>query len=428
MGDGVLVRPFRAFIPPQSDVGSMICPTYDAVSHAQIRTLADASPHNLIHVCHPEIDAPGRSSNDPYVLHKGLENLQNIIKDGHLQQVQAPAFYPYRQRTGNRTQCGIFALVSCEQYRENVIRKHEQTREDVERAGTNTIRALRANVSAVFLSFKASDSPDLTNLVHDLMQTPSDRSVRLEHDGTDNDLWVVTDPSIVAQITQLFSTLPALYIADGHHRAASAFNLWEEKLLNSPNGHLSKDDPYAYFMAGIYADTELEVMDYNRIITGISSTYDEIIESIKMQGFEISELVADDSGGFEHFARPVQKWSLSMCMDGQWYKLQFVGSPKTPDAVNSIESQILTDFILEPVFRIRDIRSDPNIQFLGGHYGMERLEDAATREATVAFAVPSVRMPELFEVADAGHVMPPRSTWFLPKIATGLVVRVIEDD
>jgi uncharacterized protein (DUF1015 family) len=258
------------------------------------------------------------------------------------------------------------------------------------------------------------------------MEVSPARSVHLDHDGTDNELWIVDDVDMVSRITELFGCLEALYIADGHHRAASAFNLWEEKVMNSPDGRVSKEDPYGYFMAGIYADTELAVMDYNRIVTGISTTYDEILERIKMEGFEITELVPDESSGFSHFARPVQKWSMSMCMNGKWWKLQFSGTPKSSDAVDSIESQILTDFILKPVFKIRDIRSDPNIQFLGGHYGMERLEDAATREETIAFAVPSVRMPELFEVADAGHVMPPRSTWFLPKIATGLVVRVIE--
>ena len=426
---GCVVRPFAGYIPPKDKIKDVICPPYDVVNREEAASLAALRPQCLLKVNRPEIELPGVDATDPAVYQKGADNLQKWIHDGLLVREPKPAFYAYRQTYGDHVQCGFFGLVSCEQYKNGTIKKHELTRAAPELDRTKTIRAQNANVGSVFLTFKSSQSQKLTEFIKGLCKGEPDRKAHLDFDNSDHELWIVDDGR-VQEMERMFGEIPNLYIADGHHRAASAVNLYTEK-KEAAGASFTGEEPFCYFMAAIFADTELCIIDYNRVVRGLNDSTEVFLGKLRDQKFEVAELTGSEKPPTPsflefHYARPIGERTFSMYLRGKWYKLRFTAEIPGDNPVDSIESEILTHYVLGPIFGVKDVRSDPNLSFIGGTRGLKALEEGAKDEHALAFAVPPVTMNQIFAVADRDKVMPPKSTWFVPKLATGMVVRLIE--
>lgn len=427
---GIIVKPFQGYVPPESKVADVITPPYDVLNREEASKLGEERPDCLIHVIRPEIELPGVESTDDAVYQKGKENLHKWIEKELLVKEGKPAFFACKQRLGDCEQRGIAALCSCEQYKQGIIKKHEATREAPERDRTKTTDIQNANVGPVFLAYRGEQHSDLREYVNNLCSEQADRAAHLDFDNTDHELWIVNDEQKIQEIETLFAKVDSLYIADGHHRCASAYNVYEKRKAEA-GSDFKGDEPYCYFLAYIFADTELTVIDYNRVVSGVTLTNEELIEKIESNGFEVSKYTGEEQPFCHsflqfHFARPVDFHTFSLFARGQWYKLVFKGKPKSDAPVDSIDSKILTDFVLTPIFGIVDLRSAPNITFIGGTRGIFELEKEAATDDRIAFAVPPIKMEQLFDVSDSGSMMPPKSTWFVPKLATGLVVRLIE--
>lgn len=429
---GAVVLPFRGYIPPADMMNDVICPPYDVVTRDEATAMAKLRPQCLLKVNRPEIELPGVEHTAPAVYDRGAKNLQKWIHDGLLVRHTKPAYYAYRQRLADHVQCGLFAAVSCEQYKTGIIKKHELTRAAPELDRTKTIRAQNANVGSVFLAFKGEEHQNITAYIRNLCTGTPDRTAHLDYDNTDHELWIIDDEKRVNEIQHMFENVPSLYIADGHHRAASACNLYTEKRKEAGDSFTGRE-PFCFFMAAIFADTELCIIDYNRVVHGLTDPTDVFIDKLREQKFEVSELTGQETPQTPsflkfHFARPVEPRTFSMYLRGKWYRVAFKGELEGDTPVDAIDSEILTYFVLKPLFNVRDVRSDPNLKFFGGTRGLEALEEAVHDDHLLAFAVPPVKMADIIAVADRNEVMPPKSTWFVPKLATGMVIRVIESD
>jgi uncharacterized protein (DUF1015 family) len=422
----IILRPFRGYLPPSEECSEVACPAYDVIDRQSATRLARSHPSSLIHVLHPEVAMPADvPSTHPSVFGLGKENLKKWISAEIVKRHSSPAFYLYRQRLGGHVQRGIFGLASCEQYRLGLIKRHEETRSAAEAAGLATLRALNANLSSVFLAFKSAESPSFGCWIASHMRQPPHRRAVLAADGSEHELWIVDGAAELAEVGALVSRLSALYIADGHHRAACAARFFEER--PRPAG-----DPAGLFLACLFADTELRILDFNRVVTEVKADPADVIRAIGAQGFRVEEDAARPIPKSASAPLPRAKFdkphTFGIFCKGLWYRADFVGAPKAEGPASRIDAQILTDFVLEPVFGINDLKTAANVKFVAGSHGLHALEKAAEDEEGIAFAMPPVDMGELFAVADAGEIMPPKSTWFLPKLATGMVFRVIESD
>lgn len=426
---GIIVKPFRGYVPPESKVAEVITPPYDVLNREEASILGKDRPDSLIHVTRPEIELPGVEATDDSVYQRGADNLRKWIEKGLLVKEDKPCFFACKQVLGDCEQRGIAALCSCEQYKNGIIKKHEATRKAPEEDRTKTTEIQNANVGPVFLTYRGEQHKKLADYVASLCQEEPSRSAHLDFDNTDHELWIIDDEKKVHEIENLFLQVDSLYIADGHHRCASAYNVYEKRKKDADD--FKGDEPFCYFLAYIFADTELTVIDYNRVISDVALKTEELIEKIEGNGFEVSKYTGKEEPHTHsflkfHFARPTDFHTFSLYSRGQWYKLVFKGKPKSDKPVDSIDSKILTDFVLTPIFGITDLRSAKNISFIGGTRGIYELEKEASTDDRIAFAVPPITMEQLFDVSDSGDMMPPKSTWFVPKLATGLVVRLIE--
>lgn len=428
---GIIVRPFNGYIPPASKIADVIAPPYDVLNREEASQMGESRPDCIIHITRPEIEFPGVDSTHPDVYQRGADNLQKWIQRELLVKRDKPGFYAYRQRLGDWTQCGLFAHCSCQQYHDNLIKKHEFTRKAPELDRTKTTDIQNANVGSVFLTYRGDENPTLRDYVRNkLIVGEPDRKVHLDFDNTDHELWIIEDDERVNEIIQLFSKVKSLYIADGHHRCASAYNVFKQR-KEAAGDSFTGNEPYCFFMAAIFADSELCVIDYNRVVTGVTIPTEELLAQIERQGFKVTKYKGTEQPFTHsflkfHHARPEKPHVFSLFCRGQWYKLEFVGKFKSESPVDTIDSKILTDFILTPIFNITDLRSAKNIEFIGGTRGIHILEEIASSDDRIAFAVPPIQLNQLFDVSDANEILPPKSTWFVPKLATGMVIRLIE--
>ena len=427
---GIIVKPFYGLVPPDDKIQEVIAPPYDVLNRQEALDMGTKRPSSVIHVTRPEIELPDLDSTHPEVYQKGADNLKKWIESKLFVKQDKPGFYAYKQILGNHEQCGIFALCSLEQYKQGIIKKHEETRKAPEEDRTKTTRIQNANVGSVFLAYRGEKYQKLRKYVRSLCQGTPDRSCHLDFDNTDHQLWLIDDDEKIKKIESLFSQVDSLYIADGHHRCAAAYNLYEERKAQAGDD-FTGDEPFCYVMAAVFADTELCVIDYNRVVTGVTMETKELLSQIEQQGFKVSkytgmELPETYSFLNFHHARPLENHTFSLYARGQWYKLEFVGKYKSDGPVDKIDSKILTDFVLTPLFGITDLRSAKNIKFVGGTRGIDTLEEMCKSDDVIAFAVPPIKIQQLFDVSDTNAMMPPKSTWFVPKLATGMVIRQIE--
>ena len=431
---GIIAKPFRAYIPPKELVSDVIAPPYDVLSREEAAKMGQEKPKSVIHISRPEIAFPGIDETDEKVYEKGAELLRKWIDEENLVREKKPGFYVCRSRLGDHVQVGVYGLFSCEQYEKGLIRKHEQTREKPEKDRTKTVRIQNANVGSVFLAFRGNHHEELRDYIKSLAAGEPDRKAHLDFDHTEHELWIIDNEEQIEKLQQLFGGVQHMYIADGHHRAAAACNVWKERKEEAEkNGTYTGTEPFCYFLACAFADSELCVIDYNRVVSQNSLTNEELFKKLEEQGFTITPLTGEEQVECRdflepHYARPLGHKVFSMYVRGKWYRLQFNGKGITDSHADNIDSKILTDFVLTPLFGIKDLRSDPRMKYLGGTRGLKGLEESATADHAIAFACPPVEMSQLLDVSDEGNMMPPKSTWFVPKLADAMVIRLIESD
>ena len=408
------VRPFAALRPEAEHAMAVVAPPYDVVSTEEARRLASGQPNSFLHISRPEIGlAPGT---DPYsdVVHaKAAENLGRLKALGLLIRDDAPGYYVYRMQMGDHLQTGVALAVSAEAYRANRFRKHELTRPDKETDRVRNMLALRAQTGPVLSAYRARD--DLRALIDEAADQPALFEVTGQHDVS-HTVWRIAAPEQVSAVTAAFSGMDSLYIADGHHRSAAGARVAEELRGSDGSGKKSSD----YILTIAFPHDELRILGYNRVITDLN-------------GLSAAELLNGLAGNFEIEAAsgpvtPEKSATFGLFVDGQWYRLAAHATSLTgADPVASLDVSLLHGGILGPLLNVGDPRTDPRVDFVGGIRGPEELERRVRDgRAAAAFSLFPTRMEQLMAVADADRLMPPKSTWFEPKLADGLLTHVLD--
>jgi len=410
-----LVKPFRGLRPVTDFASDVVAPPYDVLNTAEARERVKGHPLSFLHISKPEIDLP--EGTDPYaaeVYAKGAENLQKLINDKILMRDEKACYYVYRLVMGVHQQTGLVVTASVADYDTNRIRKHEYTRPDKEDDRVRQIDALNAQTGPVFLTYRSNKVvEDITNKISKTTPTYD----LTADDGVKHTIWLVAGDEDINTLTSTFDAMDCLYIADGHHRSASA-----SRIAASRNSGISKigEASHDYFLSVIFPDKQMQILDYNRVITDLNGlSENELIEKIK-NSFSI-ELV-------HSLYKPQKTTEFSMYLKGQWYKLG-INAELIPenDPVASLDISLLQNNLIEPLLGVSDPRRDKRIDFVGGIRGLEELEKRVdSGEMKVAFALYPTSLSQLMDVADANEVMPPKSTWFEPKLADGLVSHVLD--
>ena len=405
-------RPFKAVRPLPEQAHLVASRPYDVLSSSEARREAEGNPLSFLRVIKPEIELP--ISIDPYsdeVYEKGAEVYNTFKKDDVLVQDSSQNFYIYRLTMEGRTQTGLVGCCHFEEYFEGKIKKHELTRVAKEEDRVKHVDTLNANAEPVFFSYRANQEIDsmLKNLV---LEKPAYDFVAA--DQIRHELWIIDNASLVSKLEKLFSDIPYLYVADGHHRTAAAARIGERRRKQNPDH--TGDEEYNLFLAVLFSDQELEIFDYNRVIKDLN-------------GLSPTEFIEKISGNFsllqksEKAIRPLRKGDFSVYLDKNWYLFSPLSREFDNDPVKNLDVSYLSDHIFEPILGISDQRTDDRIDFVGGIRGLEELARRVdSGDMAVAFALFPVSMDELLNVADEGKIMPPKSTWFEPKLRSGLFV------
>ena len=410
-----VILPFRGYRPSPAYASEVPAPPYDVLDSKEARAMAEGHPHSFLHINKPEIDLP--ESVDLYsdaVYAMGRENLERFIREGVLVREAKPALYVYRQRMGNHVQTGVVAAASVDEYQADLIKKHEFTRRDKEDDRTRHTDELNANTGPVFLTYPAR--AEIDRLIATVTARKPDHDV-VTADGFGHTLWVVEDAAEIAELQRMFAAIPCTYVADGHHRAASGSRVRDLRKAKNPN-HTGKE-PYNFFMAVFFPHDQLAIMDYNRVVKDLAGMTEAEFLARVQEKFEVAPA---ESG------KPTEQKTFGMLLGGKWYRLRAKEGTFPPnDPVKSLDVSILQENLLDPILGIKDPRSDKRIDFVGGIRGIGELERRCRLDAKVAFAMFPTSIEQLMAIADTGNVMPPKSTWFEPKLRDGMVVRVIED-
>ncbi len=410
------LQPFRALRPPRDLAERVASPPYDVLSSDEARAMADGNPYSFLHINKPEIDLPpGTDLYADAVYAKGAENVHRFVDEGILVREEIPALYVYRQRMGDHAQIGVVAGCSVDEYEADLIKKHEHTRQKKEDDRTRHTDETGINAGPVFLTYRAQ--PDIDELVGRLTSARPTYDITTP-DSIQHTVWVVAEPGDVAALQRAFARVPALYVADGHHRSAAGVRVRE--LRRARNPHHTGHEEYNYFLAVVFPHDQLNIMDYNRVVRDLAGLGEEELLARLEERFEVA--AAEDG-------RPVRPRTFGMYLKGRWYRLQArEGSYPAGDPVGSLDVAILQNNLLTPILGIGDPRADERIDFVGGIRGLEELERRVhSGNWKIAFALYPTSIEQLFAVADAGLVMPPKSTWFEPKLRSGLIARPLDE-
>ncbi|UCE25170.1 MAG: DUF1015 domain-containing protein [Candidatus Zixiibacteriota bacterium] len=412
-----VVRPFRGLRPKPEFAGEVASPPYDVLSSDEARALVKENPNSFLRVNKSEVDFPPDTPvYSDAVYKKGKENLSRLINDGIMIRDEQSCFYLYRLTWQERSQTGLVALASVDEYDRGLIKKHEHTRPEKVSDRANHIMSLEAQVGPVFVTFK--HNRQIKTLVADLTATAPEVDFTSD-DGVRHQLWVVDAGGSIAAIGEAFAVLNEMYIADGHHRSQSASEVCRRMREKNP-GHTG-EEPYNFFLTVIFPDDELRILPYNRVVKDLN-------------GLTPQEVLSRAAGSFSVTPRneaviPQENHHIGVYVDGRWHELAVKSGTFDPgDPAESIDSAILTKNFLAPVLGISDIRTDKRIDFVGGIRGVSeltRLVDSS--QYRIAYSMYPVTVNQLLQVADAGKVMPPKSTWFEPKLRSGMVVNVLRD-
>ena len=410
-----LIKPFAGLRPVPERAAEVVAPPYDVLNSAEARERVIGRPWSFLHISKAEIDLPEDiDPYDPAVYAKSAENLQKMLDEGILIREDKPCYYVYRLIMGDHSQVGLVAVASVADYDTNRIRKHEFTRPAKEDDRVRQIEALNAQTGPVLLAYKSQADIDA------ILQAVTKQKPLVDEtadDGVQHTFWIIDDEATIEKISAGFDAMNALYIADGHHRSASASRI--AKMHENPSADGDGDQNCDYFLSVIYPHNQMNIFDYNRVIKDLNGlSKEQVLEKIKT-AFSVSEESAA--------VRPSKATEFGMYLDGQWYRLNINPELVPADPVESLDVSLLSNHVIAPVFGITDQRTDTRIDFIGGIRGLSELEKRVdSGEMAIAFSFYPTSMEALMAVADAGEVMPPKSTWFEPKLADGLVSHVLD--
>lgn len=408
------IKPFRGLRPPKELVEKVESRPYDVLNSEEARAEAGDNAMSLYHIIKPEIDfEPGTSEYDPRVYSKATENFEAFQRNGWLVQDKAEHYYIYAQTMNGKTQYGLVVGAYVDDYLNGVIKKHELTRRDKEEDRMKHVRATNANMEPVFFAYP--DNEVLDNLINRYAATEPEYDFIAPIDGFRHQFWVISDPADMQAITAEFAKMPSLYIADGHHRSAAAALVGAEKARQNPNHR--GDEEYNYFMAVCFQASQLTILDYNRVVKDLNGlTADEFLKALSV------DFVVEDKGTDAY--RPSRLHEFSLYLDGHWFSL--LAKPGTfddADPIGVLDVDISSRLILDKILGIKDLRSDKRIDFVGGLRGLDELKRRVdSGEMRIALALYPVSMKQIMDIADSGKIMPPKATWFEPKLRSGLVV------
>jgi len=411
------IRPFRGLRPPKQWVEQIASRPYDVLNSEEARIEADGNEKSLYHIIKPEIDFPiGTNEHDPLVYEKAAENFTHFQKNGWLVQDDHANYYVYAQVMSGRTQYGLCVGASVDDYMSGKIKKHELTRRDKEEDRMKHVRITNANIEPVFLAYPHNNEID-TFVSQITLQQPEYQFTA--SDGIEHLFWIVANPQMIQRITEIFAGFPAMYIADGHHRSAAAALVGNEKKLHNPTHR--GDEEYNFFMAVCFPDNQLTIMDYNRLVKDLNGLSDE---AFLMQLSEFFDITLKGTTP----VKPNALHHFSLYLSGKWYELK--AKPDTyndNDPIGVLDVTISSRFILDKILNIKDLRSDKRIDFVGGIRGLETLQQRVdSGEMRMALALYPVSMKQLIDIADSGNIMPPKTTWFEPKLRSGLVIHLLD--
>ncbi len=411
------VKPFKAIRPDAKYADKVISLPYDVMNRKEAAEMAEGNPYSFLHICRAEIDLPEQeNAYDKSVYEKARDNIAERLENGIFVQENKPALYIYRQIMDGRAQTGIVGCVAVDEYQNNIIKKHEFTRVEKEIDRINHFDVCDADTEPVFLTYR--DDKRIRTIVEGFAANHDPEYDITSDDGIQHTLWVVNDSEIIASLTDLFGEIPALYIADGHHRSASACKVGLKRREEHPD--YTGDEEFNFFMAVIFPDNDLKIFDYNRVVKDLNgNSKEEFLEKVKEAGFDVEEK------GSEIY-HPEGKHIFSMFLDGKWYKLTAKDSIIPDHVTESLDVAVLQNNLLHPILGIEDPRTDKRIDFVGGIRGLEELEKRVNDDMEVAFAVYPVDVEDLLCVADNNMVMPPKSTWFEPKLGSGLFLHSLK--
>ena len=411
------VKPFKGVRPPRRMVTEVASRPYDVLNSADARAEAEGNPKSLYHIIKPEIDfAEGTDEHDPAVYDRAVENFNAFQQRGWLVQDEKEHYYIYAQTMDGRTQYGIVIAANVDDYMNGCIKKHELTRRDKEEDRMKHVRINNANIEPVFFAFP--DNEVLETIIREVSAGPAEYDFTAP-DGFGHHFWVIDDEATIERITDEFGKMPALYIADGHHRTAAAALVGAEKARNNP-AHRG-DEEYNYFLAVAFPSSHLKIIDYNRVVrdlNGLSPA--EFLEKLEYK------FIIEDKGS--EIYRPAALHNFALYLEGRWYSLTArPGTYDDSDPIGVLDVTISSDFILRDIIGITDLRSDKRIDFVGGIRGLGELKERVdSGEMAFALALYPVSMEQLIAIADTGNIMPPKTTWFEPKLRSGLVIHKLD--
>ncbi len=415
-----IVKPFRGIRPPKEDAEKVASLPYDVMNTEEAREMAKGNEKSFLHITRAEIDLPeGTDVHSQQVYDKSKSNFKAFMEKGWLKQEDKPKFYIYAQTMNNKTQYGIVGAAAVDDYLNGIIKKHELTRPDKEEDRMKIIRENSADLEPVFFTYPAVSEID--EIVESVVKNSDPVYDFVADDGFGHHFWVVEDEGKNQKIEELFKEkVPYTYVADGHHRTAAAALVGKEKRENNP-GHTG-NEAYNFFMAVHFPDNQLQILDYNRVVKDLNGySPNEFIEKLK-ESFDVKEM------GSEPY-RPERLHNFGMYLEGKWYSLTAKeGAYDDNDPIGVLDVTILTNHVLEPLLDIQDLRRSKRIDFVGGIRGLKELEKRVdSGEMKVAFALHPVSLKQLINIADTGNIMPPKTTWFEPKLRSGLVVYKFEE-
>ncbi len=409
-----IIKPFKGLRPPKDLVEQVESRPYDVLNSEEAREEAGDNAKSLYHIIKPEIDfEPGTSEYDPRVYEKAAENFKKFQENGWLVEDPKEQYYIYAQTMNGKTQYGLVVGAYVNDYMTGVIKKHELTRRDKEEDRMKHVRVNNANIEPVFFAYP--DNEVLDTLIMRYASTPAEYDFVAPIDGFRHQFWVISDENDIATITAEFAKMPSLYIADGHHRSAAAALVGAEKAKNNP--HHRGDEEYNYFMAVCFQASQLTILDYNRVVKDLNGLSSEAFLEALSKNFTVV------CQGAEIY-KPAKLHEFSLYLDGQWYSLTAkAGTFDDSDPIGVLDVDISSRLILDEILDIKDLRSSNRIDFVGGLRGLGELKRRVdSGEMRMALALYPVSMQQIMDIADSGKIMPPKATWFEPKLRSGLVI------